>query len=44
MLILPLNDGHDRRGFDCGDAELNGWIAQVAKRHKEKVFLQPLWQ
>lgn len=36
MLVLPLNDGHDRKGFDCGDAELNGWFAQVARQHKEK--------
>lgn len=36
MLVLPLNNGHDRKGFDCGDAELNGWFAQVARQHKEK--------
>ncbi len=36
MLVLPLNDGHDRKGFDCGDAELNAWFAQVARQHKEK--------
>ena len=36
MLVLPLNDGHDRKGFDCGDEELNGWFAQVARQHKEK--------
>lgn len=36
MLVLPLNDGHDRKGFDCGDADLNGWFAQVARQHKEK--------
>lgn len=36
MLVLPLNDGHERKGFDCGDAELNGWFAQVARQHKEK--------
>ena len=36
MLVLPLNDRHDRKGFDCGDAELNGWFAQVARQHKEK--------
>ena len=36
MLVLPLNDGHDRKGFDCGDAELNGWFRQVARQHKEK--------
>ncbi|MDI6745580.1 MAG: GNAT family N-acetyltransferase [Rhodocyclaceae bacterium] len=36
MLVLPLNDGHDRKGFDCGDADLNGWFVQVARQHKEK--------
>ena len=36
MLVLPLNDGHDKKGFDCGDAELNSWLAQVARQHKEK--------
>ncbi|HEY5581373.1 MAG TPA: GNAT family N-acetyltransferase, partial [Rhodoferax sp.] len=36
MLILPLNNGHDRKGFDCGDADLNRWFAQVAKQHKDK--------
>lgn len=36
MLIVPLNSGHDRKGFDCGDADLNRWFAQVAKQHKDK--------
>lgn len=36
MRVLPLNDGHDRKGFDCGDAELNGWLNQTARQHKEK--------
>lgn len=36
MLILPLNNGHDRKGFDCADADLNRWFAQVAKQHKDK--------
>jgi GNAT superfamily N-acetyltransferase len=36
MLVLPLSDGHDRKGFDCGNAELNSWFAQVARQHKEK--------
>jgi GNAT superfamily N-acetyltransferase len=36
MLVLQLNDRHDRKEFDCGDAELNGWFAQVARQHKEK--------
>ena len=36
MLVLPLNDGHDRQGFDCGDADLNRWLQQTARQHKEK--------
>lgn len=36
MLVLPLSDAHDRRGFDCGDAELNAWFARIARQHKEK--------
>lgn len=36
MLILPLNNGHDRKGFDCGDADLNRWFSQVARQHKDK--------
>lgn len=36
MLVLPLNDGHDKKGFDCGDGDLNRWFSQVARQHKEK--------
>lgn len=36
MLVLPLGDGHDRKGFDCGNAELDRWFAQVARQHKVK--------
>lgn len=36
MLVLPLNDGHDRKGFDCDDVELNDWLSQTARQHKEK--------
>ncbi len=36
MLVLPLNDSHDRKSFDCGDADLNGWLKQTARQHKEK--------
>ncbi|MDP3512195.1 MAG: GNAT family N-acetyltransferase [Sulfuritalea sp.] len=36
MLVLPLNDGHDRKGFDCGNVELNDWLSQTARQHKEK--------
>ena len=36
MLVLPLDDRHDRKGFDCGDANLNIWLKQTAKQRKEK--------
>ena len=36
MLILPLHEKHDRKDFDCGDAELNKWLFQMAKQHTEK--------
>lgn len=36
MIFLPLNTRHDRKGFDCGDSDLNKWFAQVARKHKEK--------
>lgn len=36
MRVLPLSDWHDRKAFDCGNAELNSWFAQVARQHKEK--------
>jgi GNAT superfamily N-acetyltransferase len=36
MLVLPLSDGHDRKGFDCGNAELDAWFARVAWQHREK--------
>jgi len=36
MLVLPLNKQHDKNGFDCGDVQLNQWLVQVARQHKEK--------
>ena len=36
MLVQPLDDRHDRKSFDCGDADLNGWLKQTARQHKEK--------
>lgn len=36
MLVLALSERHDRKGFDCGNAELNRWFAQLARQHKEK--------
>ena len=37
MLILPLNNQHDRSGFDCGNDDLNQWFNQVATQHKRKL-------
>lgn len=36
MLIVPLTGSHDRQGFDCGRAELNGWLRSVARQHQDK--------
>ncbi len=36
MRVLPLNERHDRQRFDCGDVDLNGWLKQTARQHKEK--------
>lgn len=36
MLVLSLNDRHDRKGFDCGDTDLNSWLKQTARQHREK--------
>lgn len=36
MRVLPLNNQHDRKGFDCGDEALNRWFRQVARQHQEK--------
>lgn len=36
MLILPLNNAHDRKGFDCGDIDLNAWLRDIAKQHQGK--------
>ncbi len=36
MLALSLSEQHDRKGFDCGDASLNGRLKQTAKQHREK--------
>lgn len=36
MQVLPLNDRHNSKSFDCGDADLNGWLKQTARQHKEK--------
>lgn len=36
MRVLSLHDGHDRKGFDCGNDDLNRWFLQTARQHKEK--------
>lgn len=36
LRVLPLTGSHDRRGFDCGQAELNDWLRQVARQHQDK--------
>ncbi|PKO84503.1 MAG: N-acetyltransferase [Betaproteobacteria bacterium HGW-Betaproteobacteria-11] len=36
MVFLPLNSQHDRKGFDCGDADLNQWFSQIARQHKDR--------
>lgn len=36
MQIQALTGSHDRARFDCGRAELNGWLQQVARQHQDK--------
>lgn len=36
MQVQTLTGSHDRQGFDCGRAELNDWLRQVARQHQEK--------
>ncbi|MEQ1484371.1 GNAT family N-acetyltransferase [Methyloglobulus sp.] len=36
MQILPLTGNHNRQSFDCGRAELNNWLQQVARQHQDK--------
>jgi GNAT superfamily N-acetyltransferase len=36
MIFLPLNSQHDRKGFDCGNDDLNRWFYQVARQHKDR--------
>ncbi|NOU22370.1 MAG: N-acetyltransferase, partial [Methyloglobulus sp.] len=36
MQILPLTGNHNRQNFDCGRAELNNWLRQVARQHQDK--------
>ena len=36
MIFLPLTSQHDRKGFDCGNDDLNRWFSQVARQHKDR--------
>lgn len=36
MKVLPLNERHDRKNFDCGNDALNVWLSQTARQHKDK--------
>lgn len=36
MYYLPLNNKHDRKGFDCGDQDLNHWLMRMARQHRKK--------
>ncbi len=36
MQILSLTGNHNRQIFDCGRAELNNWLKQVARQHQDK--------
>jgi len=36
MQILPLTGNHNRQSFDCGQAELNNWLRQIARQHQDK--------
>jgi len=32
----PIDRNHDRSNFDCGDGDLNRWLAQHARQNHEK--------
>ena len=36
MQIVLLAGNHNRQSFDCGRAELNDWLRQIARQHQEK--------
>jgi predicted N-acetyltransferase YhbS len=36
MIFLPLSSQHNRKGFDCGNDDLNRWFKQVARQHKDR--------
>lgn len=36
MRLEALTDSHDRQRFDCGQPDLNAWLARVAGQHQAK--------
>lgn len=38
----PLNRGHDRAGFDCGDEALNHFIRHTARRQDERNIVRTM--
>lgn len=36
MQIVPLDDKHDRNGFDCGNAALNAFLKTMARQASSK--------
>lgn len=39
--IVPLEKGHDRKNFDCGDGSLNRYLKQQAQQDAEKFVAAP---
>lgn len=35
-VFLPLDRGHDRANFDCGEEALNKYLQETARQHNEK--------
>lgn len=36
LAIMPLALSHDRKAFDCGQADLNNYLQQTAQQHQKK--------
>lgn len=34
--VQPLSSEHNRKGFNCGNPELNHWLATMANQHQAK--------
>lgn len=39
--VVPLEKGHDRRGFDCGTEELNRYLKHQARQDAAKYIAAP---